>query len=1493
MKKLENTGAADLDGLLLKLKERYDAREAAGGIHPSDAEFKRRFFQAARAQERPRFPMIWKVAACVAVCLLSFQIVLTQFKSDSTAFRSDGDSAVAMTGAEVAIPEAPASEGTLNRVKILNNVKENAAIPEEEPGEAMILASAFVENDADAVAENAATDAVSDVVAGDAAPVTGLAVADNGARDAAPAAGFTMAARPQGMGGGRPAVADNAAPAGGFGGFGGGMGGFGGGAPGGPGAAGGFGGGLPPMGGGAAGGMGGFGGGMGGFGGGFGGGAAGGFGGGARAFGAAAPATANDQASAPAVASTDAPESASDGASERVLLARVTDDAKLREDAGVSAMRADDAIRANATARMMKSAEPETAAQKTAAVETLAAAGQTKGARTMNETQDLVIRIPRPRPFIEPVIILPPIRILPPTPRPPDPKLVPVVVSEVSATVRIRGEIASTVFEAVVHNPNSIALEGEFTLPLPAGATVTGAALDINGKMIDASIVEKKRAQEVFEAIERKGADPALVESVGGNSYRTRVYPIPARGDRRVRITFISEVDRVDGAPIFTLPMRFENELSKASIRVEVMDPAAAPQVESAPFANLNFTRWENALLAERTLENIALPEDLRITVADKPAPVQAEKFGGENFFLVSATAAVAGEPEAFKQPKSVSILWDASGSRAANDHAPELELLKQFFADAKAASLEVSVSVLRNTTEAAKKFDVKDGDATALLDFLKKLPYDGGTDLAGLDKFLVAVPADGAAFVFTDGIQTFGKGAGDVPAAKGRTAFVSVSTTSETSYLEYLAETAGANALYLNLARMTPAAALKAIKAAAPVALESVKIDGSDADAMANAKAFRAGDTIRIAGTFPDGKHKLEVKLAGQAALAFDLDSASAIDGKMIRTLYGMLELEKAKRNPKTTPSEFLTLGQKYGLVTPGTSMLVLESLSQHLEYNIRPPETLPEWRAKYDERQAQLAKDKAKEKDDEKTRADKRIEELAKRYQSEILDWYDGKIKVQPVRKGGFGGGPVPVDGAVPMGGFGGGMGGFGGGAAAGGATMNRAARQSAPGMAGGMGGFGGGVAMEAMPAMELARDMAMEEADEADGASRSVVTPGSAKSANASKSIQLNQWTSGASYLTDLESAKDKAQERYLELRAKNADNLGFFVDCADYFAKNDQKEFAVRVISNLAEMQLENRMLLRVLGYNLKYLGELDAAEIVFRKVLELAPEEPQSYRDLALVLAAQKRWQDAADMMMNVIVKKPDGRFRDVELIAITELNDIIVKAKRDGVEVKGVDSRLVHPLEMDLRVTIGWDTDMSDMDLHTLDPMGEECFYQHRYTSNGGRNSFDITQGYGPEEFMVRAALNGDYKIRTHYYGQRSQKMIGPVTLYAEIVTDFGRPEEKCETLMFRLATRDEMVDVATVTTKGSKVVPRVTYPPKNTVEPDPIVRPVGGFGGGAAPDVGRLYQVRANETLEDIAEAQLGDRSRASEIARENADKLRDGQPVSGSLITLPPRNR
>ena len=64
-------GARDLDALLQKLKERQDARGQTGIYTPED-EFRRRFFAAAKSQERPHFPMIWKAAAGIAVCLFAF-----------------------------------------------------------------------------------------------------------------------------------------------------------------------------------------------------------------------------------------------------------------------------------------------------------------------------------------------------------------------------------------------------------------------------------------------------------------------------------------------------------------------------------------------------------------------------------------------------------------------------------------------------------------------------------------------------------------------------------------------------------------------------------------------------------------------------------------------------------------------------------------------------------------------------------------------------------------------------------------------------------------------------------------------------------------------------------------------------------------------------------------------------------------------------------------------------------------------------------------------------------------------------------------------------------------------------------------------------------------------------------------------------------------------------------------------------------------------------
>ncbi|MBO7089800.1 MAG: hypothetical protein J6W70_07840, partial [Lentisphaeria bacterium] len=163
-------GARDLDALLQKLKERHDAREQSGIYTPED-EFKRRFFAAAKAQERPHFPMIWKAAAGIAVCLFAFQLVLTTLKDDSSAVRTDnyGIQGVDMVAEEAQTPaaygatlmKADATEGE-SKPMVLMSIRENDEAAEESAisdGEMMVAASFMAErNDADRPALMAAQD---------------------------------------------------------------------------------------------------------------------------------------------------------------------------------------------------------------------------------------------------------------------------------------------------------------------------------------------------------------------------------------------------------------------------------------------------------------------------------------------------------------------------------------------------------------------------------------------------------------------------------------------------------------------------------------------------------------------------------------------------------------------------------------------------------------------------------------------------------------------------------------------------------------------------------------------------------------------------------------------------------------------------------------------------------------------------------------------------------------------------------------------------------------------------------------------------------------------------------------------------------------------------------------------------------------------------------------------------------------------------------------
>lgn len=119
-----------------------------------------------------------------------------------------------------------------------------------------------------------------------------------------------------------------------------------------------------------------------------------------------------------------------------------------------------------------------------------------------------------------------------------DGRNVPLTVGYHHVTVDVRDQIARTVIEEsfVNHTPN--VLEGVFYFPLPPDASISGFGMWVGDQLVEADVVEKERAREIYETILREKRDPGLLEWIGGNVFKARVYPIPGNAEKRIKISY-------------------------------------------------------------------------------------------------------------------------------------------------------------------------------------------------------------------------------------------------------------------------------------------------------------------------------------------------------------------------------------------------------------------------------------------------------------------------------------------------------------------------------------------------------------------------------------------------------------------------------------------------------------------------------------------------------------------------------------------------------------------------------------------------------------------------------------------------------------------------------------------------------------------------------------------------------------------------------------------
>ncbi len=933
-------------------------------------------------------------------------------------------------------------------------------------------------------------------------------------------------------------------------------------------------------------------------------------------------------------------------------------------------------------------------------------------------------------------------------------------VQSVRVLGNVSGTSALTEIDITFYNPNNRVLEGELQFPLLDGQSIAGFALDLNGVLREAVPVEKARGQTVFEGIVRRGVDPALLETTGGNQFKLRIYPLPPRGTRRV----VLRVNETLANNLYRVPLGFGERIGQLDLDVSVYGAASAPVLRASPVAGARFAQVYNGKTRgyhlHESRQNLAGDAALEILLTPTAAPlIQVETFESNHY--VVADIPLASREQARAIPNLVGLVWDSSGSARERDRAKEFALLDAYFK--KMRDGEVRLMRLRDVAEKTESFRIRGGDWRALREALQNTPSDGATNLSAF------VPDNSVReyLLFSDGLSNYG----DKPFAQTGVPLYTIASAlkADSAFLKQIAQRSGGRLIDLTAATISEASQML-LNASTRV----IQVDAVGGDALLMASPFVQNGRVQVAGLLSNPAASLQLTLqltlqhpdGVQENLSVSL--SDAIPSSTAAQRWASLKVAALDAEYSLNKAEIKRLGQRFKLVTRETSLIVLEFVHDYAQYEITPPAEL---RADYDRLIANLGTQK-------RSASSNHLEQIVRAFEQKVQWWNQAFSKKG---KADLGQDKAKVSAVT-------------------GNTVT-SLQEDSDGLAAERSRRSNDMAQFSSKSLPAPAPMAAAAASApakreagSSHAAESLAQPGATNPNNAT--IRLQKWEPDAAYAKRLKDTPATDLYRvYLDEAPNYLNSTAFYLDAADIFFEKGLHDLGLRVVSNLAEMDLENRHILRVLGYRLMQAKRPALAIPVLKKVLALSPEEPQSYRDLGLAYAKNNQAQLAIDTLHEVLIRPWHNRFPGVELITLAELNAIVATAA-SPVDTGKIDRRLLKNLPLGLRAVLMWDADNTDIDLWVTDPNGERAFYANPLTVQGGRMSADFTSGYGPEEFSLKQAMPGKYRVEANYFGDRRQNLTGVTSLQVQLITGFGTPQAREQMITLRLKSRSETIFV-------------------------------------------------------------------------------------------------
>jgi tetratricopeptide (TPR) repeat protein len=265
---------------------------------------------------------------------------------------------------------------------------------------------------------------------------------------------------------------------------------------------------------------------------------------------------------------------------------------------------------------------------------------------------------------------------------------VPLSVGFHKVTVDIRDQIARTVIEESFVNHTQGTLEGVFYFPLPQDASISGFGMWIGDRLVEADIVEKQRARDIYETILRERRDPGLLEWSGGSLFKARVFPILGNSEKRITINYTQVLPLRGNRYRYQYALQSEllkqHPLRELSIGVKVSSALPLSGVAS-PTHPARIDRTTHSAHVEFSAQEYTPNRDFEVVVEVDPRQsgvvLIPHRRGDDGYFLAQLTP--PGSTGQWQRellpdgrPIELLILADTSASMDAGSRAAQAQLV-------------------------------------------------------------------------------------------------------------------------------------------------------------------------------------------------------------------------------------------------------------------------------------------------------------------------------------------------------------------------------------------------------------------------------------------------------------------------------------------------------------------------------------------------------------------------------------------------------------------------------------------------------------------------------------------------------------------------------------------------------------------------------------------------------------------------------------------------